>query len=139
MSLNLSPEEVSILGIKTSTIANITKKPSAFAYIPSVMQKRIATYDDDGFSLPGIPVPIGKDYKLNVAWNVFNPTVASWLVTTDVADNLYSASVLFALTDGSTKQFTATNLLIIDGSSINLDPISDNMSVGFFLKGPATF
>jgi len=139
MSLNLNSEEVSIRGVKTSTIASITKKPSAFAYTPSIQQKRIANYDDDGFMNPGIPVPIGKDYRLQVGWNVFNPTVAEWLVTTDVADNLYSASVLFALTDGATKQFTATSLLIIDGSSINLDPLSDSMSVAFILKGPATF
>jgi len=139
MSLNLNAEEVSIRGVKSSTIAGIIKKPSAFAYTPSIQQKRIQNYDADGFLNPGIPVAIGKDYRLQVGWNVFNPTVADWLVTTDVADNLYSANVVFALTDGTSKTFIATDTMVIDGASINLDPLSDNMSVAFYLTSPASF
>lgn len=140
MALNIPANEVSIRGVKggSSSIGPITKDPMSFVYTPQVQQKRVETFDVNGYKTPGLPIPIAKDYRLQVGYNVFNPTVASLLVSTDVCDNEYVSTCTFILSDNSEYVFDAPRV-IIDGQSINLDPLSDNMQLAFILPEPATF
>lgn len=126
-------DQVSIRGIRSSSIAGVTAKPNAFTYTPTVNQKRIETFDDNGFKTPGLPVPVMKDFKFTVGWSIFSAQLLS-LATAEV-DEFYTAAIAFATTDDGTQTFTASDI-VIDGESINLDPLSDSFSLGFIIDKP---
>ena len=70
MALTIPADQVSVRGIRTSSVAGVTIKPQAFQYQPTINQKRVETFDANGFRIPGIPVPIAKDPKFTVGYNV---------------------------------------------------------------------
>lgn len=135
MPLSIPTDQVSIRGVRLSEIAGVTVKPRQFVYQPTVNQKRVETYDANGFSTPGLLVPIAKDFKLNVGWNLFSPELLA-LATAEV-DQFYTANVSFATTDDATQTFAASDM-IIDGQSLNVDPLSDSMNIGFVITDPST-
>lgn len=136
MAFSLTADQISVRGVKSSNIAGSNAKPRQFVYQPSVSQKRIETYDSEGYNVLGVPIVQFKDYKLNVGWSLFSPSLAA-LATAD-PEVYYSATVSFATTDNGTLQFSANNL-VIDGSSVSLDPLSDSASIGFIIMGTVTF
>lgn len=133
MALIIPDDQVSIRGVRSSNIAGVTVKPRQFVYQPTVNQKRVETYDSDGFSVPGLLIPISKDYKFTVGWNLFSPQLLS-LATAGV-DEFYTANIAFATTDDDTQTFSAS-ALIIDGQSLNLDPLGDTFNLGFVCSDP---
>jgi hypothetical protein len=135
MALVIPSDQVSVRGIRTSSIAGVTIKPQQFQYQPTVNQKRVETFDADGFRIPGLPVPIAKDPKLNVGYNVVSPQLVE-LVMTGV-DELYTAAVSFATTDDGTFNFAASSM-VIDGQSLAIDPLQDTMQIAFIITDPST-
>ncbi|HET8687031.1 MAG TPA: hypothetical protein VFM18_10255 [Methanosarcina sp.] len=135
MALTIPDDQVSVRGVRRSSIAGVTVKPQAFQYQPTINQKRIETFDSDGFRIPGIPVPIAKDPKFTVGYNVVSSQLVN-LVTTGV-DEFYVANIAFATTDDNTLTFAATKL-VIDGQSLSIDPLQDTMQIGFVCTDPST-
>lgn len=134
MPLNLPADQVSIRGIKTASVAGVTKKPTSFQYQPTVLQKRVETFDADGYRIPGIPVAMSKDPKFSVGYSSVSPELIA-LVTADV-DNFYTAAIKFATTGNDEMDFTAGEV-VIDGQSLTIDPLQDTMQIGFICTDPS--
>jgi hypothetical protein len=135
MALIIPADQVSVRGIRTSSVAGVTIKPQSFQYQPTINQKRVETFDSDGFRIPGLPVPIAKDPKFSIGYNVVSEQLVT-LVTTGV-DELYTAAIAFATTDDGTLTFSASNI-VIDGQSLSIDPLQDTMQIGFICTDPST-
>lgn len=130
MALNLPVDQVSVRGVRTANVAGVTLKPTSFQYQPTTLQKRVESFDANGFRTPGVPIPISKDPKFSVGYSVVSgPLIA--LVTSDY-DTYYSASIAFATTDDGTFNFAATGC-IVDGQSVNIDPLADTMQITYFI------
>jgi hypothetical protein len=143
MALIIPADQVSVRGVRSSSITNgltgdeglnITIKPQAFQYQPTINQKRVETFDSEGYRIPGLPVPVAKDPKFSIGYNVVSEQLVT-LVTTGV-DQLYTSAIAFATTDGGTLTFSASNI-VIDGQSLSIDPLQDTMQIGFICTDPA--
>ena len=134
MALNIPTDQVSVRGIRTSSVAGVTIKPQQFQYQPTINQKRVETFDADGFRTPGIPVPIAKDPKFTVGYNVVSEQLVT-LVTTGV-DEFYTAAIAFATTADGTLLFSASDI-VIDGQSLSIDPLQDTMQIAFICTDPS--
>lgn len=135
MPLAIPADQVSIRGIKSSLVAGITTKPQSFQYQPTINQKRVETFDDDGFRIPGIPVPIAKDPKCSVGYNVVSPSIAALIGNLENVDAFHSAVIVFANTAGGQITFNAEEL-VMDGQSLSIDPLSDTAQIGFICTNP---
>jgi hypothetical protein len=135
MALVIPADQVSVRGIRSSSIAGVTIKPQSFQYQPTINQKRVETFDADGFRIPGLPVPIAKDPKFSVGYNVVSEQLIT-LVTAGV-DELYTAAIAFATTNDGTLTFSAANI-VIDGQSLSIDPLQDTMQIQFICTDPST-
>lgn len=135
MALNIPVDQVSVRGVRNATIAGSSIKPMSFNYQPQFIQKRVESFDNEGYRLPGIPVTMAKDPKVTVGYGTVNGGLVG-LASAD-PDSYYVANVQFALTDGGNMTFTASDM-VIDGSGMSIDPLSDSLQITFIITNPGS-
>lgn len=127
--------EESIRGIKSFSLGEINTKPSGFTYSPGAEQKRIASFDNEGYKIPGYPVLIAKDYKCSFTWSQFNGQLTS---LAESFDSEYATSIVFATTYQNRSFGFTASALVVDGQSLTFDPLGDSLSIGFVITDTAS-
>jgi hypothetical protein len=124
----------SIRGIKLSSVAGINTKPTGVTFNPGAEQKRVPSFDDDGYKTPGYPMLMAKDYSASVTWGSFSAEVANLATEFDTE---YSINITFATTGTGPDNPGTFHLYaagcVIDGQGLTFDPLGDSASIGFVI------
>lgn len=135
MALPIPADQVSVRGVISSSIGGSSVKPVSFNYQPNFIQKRVQSFDDEGYMLPGIPVIQAKDSKITASYGTVNSGLIG-LAAVD-PDEFYTAAVNFALTDGGAIAFGASGL-VVDGQGLSIDPLADSMQITYIITDPGS-
>jgi hypothetical protein len=122
-------DQESIRGIKSFTLGSVETKPTGFTFNPGAEQKRVPSFDSNGYKTPGYPALIAKDYNCSITWGAFNGSFASLAQSFDTE---YSVTIDFATTTGGSFSFSADGM-VIDGQGLSFDPLGDAASISFII------
>jgi hypothetical protein len=136
MALEIPADQVSVRGVLSAAVGPVGGKPMSFSIQPQFIQKRIESFDNAGYRVPGIPVGMAKDPKVTAGYNTVNAGIAG-MAGVD-AEQFYTALVVFKYTNDDEITFEGDKL-VIDGSAINIDPLSDAAQFTFYITGEWTF